>query len=193
MQHSSNIDNGILRWQLLNNKHLTPLTYDLMVAFNQKDGSVQNASIRTDTLTGAPNVRIKELFWVGFGDLCYITDQMVEPINKLWKGIKEPVPTIAKRLPKWVLEKYFPIFNSGNFSGLSHTFEEVGDCNKRCLPLPKPTVMRDTEQGRIQFEAYRYDQGLDLSSLVRMAEDKYLKMWSDLNSSGYCSPYVTTY
>ena len=169
------------------------MSYNFGKALNKFDGSLRDANIFKDTLTGVPWVTIREVFWIGFGDYCYIPDQLVRPINNLMKGIRDPIPTAAKRLPKWILEKYFPAFNSGNFSALSHTLEEVGECNTEWGTLPEPTWMRNTEQGRRQFEAFRFDEGIDLSPDIEMIEGVYKKMWFDLNQSGYCSPYVTTY
>ena len=103
------------------------------------------------------------------------------------------MPTAAKRLPQWIADKYFPKIYSNNFSGVSHTLEEVGECNAKCLALPKPTFLIETENGRRQLQAYRYDEGTDSGSTFELMEQKLYKLWLDLNRSGYCSPYVTTY
>ena len=169
------------------------MSYNFGKVFDKFNGSLRDANIFTDTLTGVPWVTVRETFWVGFGDYCSIPDQLVRPINNLIKGMRDPIPTAAKRLPKHILEKYFPVFNSGKFSALSHTLEEVGECNTECRPLPEPTWMRNTEQGKRQFEALSFDEGLNLTSDVEFIESVYKKMWFDLNGSGYCSPYVTTY
>ena len=194
MHHANDLDNMLFQWQLLKSEYLTPLSYDWRPRLHPHNGEiVRNASIRTDTLNGVPSVKVKEMFWVGFGDLCYITDQLVKPINNLWNGVEDTIPSAAKRFPKWIVEKYFPYFHQGNFTSLAHKLEEVGDCNKACLPIPRPTLMRDTEQGRRQFEAYRYDEGLDQTEDVEVDEQYFYNLWSELNSAGYCSPYVTTY
>ena len=194
MHHTNEMDNIMLRWQLLEKEFLTPLSYNWIPRLNPRNGKiVNNASITTDHLTGVPSVKVKEMFWVGFGDLCYITDQLVKPINNLWNGVKDSVPSAAKRFPNAIIEKYYPYFAQGDFTGLANKLEEVGDCNKACLPIPKPILMRETEQGKLQFEAFRYDEGLDLGPQIKMAEHSLIKIWSDLNKANYCSPYVTTY
>ena len=194
MHHWSVEHNINLRWQFLRREFLTPLSYDNLDAFQLKDGDVRTPNIRTDYLSGAPGVTIRETFWIGFGDYCYISDQLVRPINNLMKGIRDPIPTAAKRLPKWITKKYFPNFRTlGNFSALSHTFEEVGECNAKCLPLPKPTFMRETEIGRRQFEVYAFDEGLDEGAGIDFYERRLYRLWSDLNKAKSCSPYVTTY
>ena len=150
------MENTGLRWQLLKKEFLTPLSYNWEPRLNDKNGQIAlNASIMTDTLNGVPSVRVKEMFWVGFGDLCYITDQLVKPINNLWKGVKDDIPSAVKRFPKGIIEKYFPYFEQGNYSRLFHKLEDVGDCNKACLPITRPTLMSDTQQGRLQFEAFK--------------------------------------
>ena len=154
---------------------------------------VRNASIRTYTLTGVPSVRVKEMFWVGFGDLCSISDQLIKIISTRYKGAKDTIPSTAKRLPKSIVKKYYPYFHQGRFSGIAHTLEEVGDCNKACLPIPKPTLFNDTEQGRRQMDAFRYDEGLDIANNVALTEKYSYNLWSELNGAKHCSPYVTTY
>ena len=181
------------RWQFSRREFLTPLSYDNINAYRQSDGIIRRPNIRTDYLTGAPGVTIRQMFWIGFGDICYIPDQLVRPINNLMKGIRDPIPTAAKRLPQSIKQKYFPNFYSGNFSGFSHTFEEVGECNAKCLPLPKPTFMRETEIGRRQFEQYVHDVGFNAGPTVDFYERKMYRLWEDLNWYKYCSPYVTTY
>ena len=183
----------VLRWQLLNRQYLTPLSYNSNVRYNPRTGIIERPDIRKDRLTGIPSVSIRETFQIGFGDFCYITDQLVRPINNLWKGIRDPIPTSLKRLPRWILKKYFPLFYSGNFSAISHTLEEVGNCNTECFPIPKQTMIRETEQGRRQLEAFAFDEGFDFAPNYDWSERQIYEMWSDLNQSGYCSPYVTQY
>ena len=61
------------------------------------------------------------------------------------------------------------------------------------LPIPRPTLMHETQQGRLQYDVLRYDEGSDLVGKVKMAEHAFDKVWSDLNNLEYCSLYVTTY
>src|SRR4051812_6186684 len=121
MHHTYHTDAFLLRWQLQDSKFLTPLDYgnDPTPPFNLINRTIKPTKILTDRLTGAPSVTIRELFWVGFGDLCFIPDQLVRPINNIMKGIRDPIPTAAKRLPKNILKQYFPAFFSGNFSGIN--------------------------------------------------------------------------
>ena len=181
-----------LRWQLSSREFLTPLSYDDSIAFQLSNGNIRRPDIRTDYMTGVPGVTTREMFWVGFEELCGIPDQLVRPINNLMKGIRDPIPMAVKRLSHSIIEKYFPAFLSGNFSGILHTFEDVGECNTKCLPLPKPTFMRETEIGRRQFEAFAFDVGLN-EAIIDSFERQYYRLWADLNRSKYCSPYVTTY
>ena len=193
MHHTANMIVTDFRWQFSRRENLTPLSYDQMNFFDPATGKIRRASIRTDTLTGAPWVTARETFWTGFGEHCYIADQLIRPNNNLMRGIKDPTPTAAKRIPQWVAEKYYPNFNRGNFSAFSSTFTEVGECNHICHPIPKPTFMRETEAGRRQYEAFIYDDGFDLAPTIDYHERIFYRLWLDLNKSGYCSPYVTTY
>ena len=163
-------------------------------SFNQVTGDLERANLYTDYVTGLPGVTAREWFWLGFGEFCSISDQIVRLLLNRINGVSDPIPTAVKRMPDEIKQKYYPMFlNLQNFSGFSHLFKEVGECDPRCLPIVKPTFLEETENGRRQLEAYAYDAGLDQSTGFQLSEQVYLDMWRDLNRVGYCSPYVTTY
>ena len=124
------------------------------------------------------------------------TDQELEKVRQYlnWaNGVSDPIPTAVNRMPFEIKKKYFPLFLNQNFTGFSHMLEEVGECNARCLPIVKPTFVKETENGRRQLKAYAFDNGLDLSKIFIAGEQTYYKLWLDLNKAKYCLPYVTTY
>ncbi|XP_054163650.1 uncharacterized protein LOC128961435 [Oppia nitens] len=177
-----------IKWQLSKQENLTPLSYNLLnTRFDPQTGAIQQADINTDTLTGVPDVSIKQLFWLGFGNLCVIPDSVVRPVVRASKGQADPLPRAIQRMQPWIVAKYYSGFQNGNTSNLLSTFEEVGDCNQQCLPLPKPTFLPETPAGRRLLA----DQGVNRGSLLSIAEQRYYSLWYDLNKSGYCSPYVT--
>ena len=183
-----------MRWLFLDPSNLTPLSYNLGNKFNQINGNIEKADLRTDRLTGVPSVRVIESFWFGFGDYCSLSDQIVRLLLNRINGVSDPIPTAVKRMPFEIKQKYFPYFlNLQNFTGLSHILEEVGDCNTKCLPIPKPTTSRDNENGRRQYYAFAYDNGVDVGYAYEQAEQVYYQFWYDLNKINYCCPYVTTY
>ena len=145
-----------------------------------------------DLITGT-RATVREIFWLGFGDLCYVPDQFVKPINNIMTGQSDPIPIAIKRMPKPIIKKYFPDFLSKNISAMSHLFEEVGDCNRECRPIPKPTFQMETEQGRSQKEAFVFDNGEDTVNQSNTGELKNYYFWLDLIKYNYCSPYVTSY
>lgn len=193
MHHPVITDLSLLKWQLLKPEFLTPLSYSGNFRYNPITGDVESTDITTDTLTGFPSVRVVETFWIGFGDYCSVLDQFIKPLSKLWlnQSTPDPIPTAIRRLPTKLFEQYFPYFLQRNYTSLSHTLEEVGDCNTQCRPLIKPTFMKETEAGRRQFEAYNYDGGEYDEAPFSLIEQQYYQMWLDLNAAGYCSPYVT--
>jgi hypothetical protein len=48
--------------------------------------------IEKDTLPHYENITVKEEFQLGHGNLCFIHDQMVRPINQMLKNQKPPEP-----------------------------------------------------------------------------------------------------
>lgn len=191
--HHNTINNIVqFKWHMSRKENLTPLDFNGSPVFDQRTGTIRKGNVYTDTITGTGGVPVRQMFWFGFGDLCYIADQLVRPINNLMKGVADPVPEALRRLPKPVLMKYFPRLLRINKTSLLHMFEDVGDCNQECKPLPKPTFMGETEQGRRQFRAYQYDVYDDTSDASK-AEQLIYSLWSDLDYHHYCSPYVTNY
>jgi hypothetical protein len=53
--------------------------------------------------------------------------------------------------------------------------------------------MNETEIGRRMIEQLAHDNGHDFKALFLYHEQFALKLFNDLNSVDYCSPYVTTY
>lgn len=193
LYHNAFVEVVAIKWHLFKKQFLTPLGYNSGKGSLDKNScELKRPNIRDQKLTGVPQVSIKETFWIGFGDYCSIPDQLVRPINNLMKGLSDPVPTALKRLPKSFVNKYFPALRE-NSSYLLHMFEEVGDCNQECRPIPKPTFMVETENGRRQIRGYEYDNGVDLGSDVFIAEKLFYNFWQDLTNAKYCSPYVTSY
>ncbi|CAG2171134.1 unnamed protein product, partial [Oppiella nova] len=176
------------RWQLARQENLTPLSYNIINnRFNPDSGEIETASIATDNLTGAPDVSIRSLWWLGFGTLCSVPDNLIKPIVRVTKGQADPLPRAISRMQAWIIAKYYSGYLNGNTSAFLNTFDEVGDCNQQCLPLPKPTFLPETAAGRAILAMNDVNRGAILS----IAEQRYYDLWFDLSKSGYCSPYVT--
>jgi len=177
-----------VKWQLARQENLTPLSYNLInQKYNSDTGAIETANIATDVLTGVPAVTIRQMFWTGFGDLCSIPDALIKPILRVVRGQTDPVPRAIQRMQPWIIAKYYPGFLNGNTSAFLHNFEDVGDCNTQCLPLPKPTFVVESAVGRAMLQT----SGLNRGNIFSTAEQHYYDLWYDLNRSGYCSPYVT--
>ena len=195
LHHVNTVDLEIVKWQFLEQANLTPLSFSQAQKFNPLSGDLEKADITTDEVTGLPGVTVREGFWLGFGNQCSITDQIVRLLLNRIKGVADPIPTAVKRMPVEIKQKYYPMFlNLQNFTGFSHFLEEVGECNPRCLPIVKPTFIEMTENGRQHFlSVFEYDGGFDLGTGFIQAEQNFVELWRDLNRVRYCSPYVTTY
>ena len=195
LHHVTILDCEIAKWQFLNfPAFLTPLSYNSQIRFNPLTGDVQQADIFTNEVNGLPGVTVREWFWLGFGEQCSLTDQVVRLLLNKAKGVANPIPTAVKRMPDYIKQKYYPYYqNLSNFNGFSDFHEEVGECNPRCLPIVKPTFAKESEQGRRQINIHFYDNGYDLGTAFLLAEKIFYDLWRDMNRVGYCSPYVTTY
>jgi hypothetical protein len=124
----------VFKWQFSKSANLVPLSYNVGIGFLKYN-------IEKEVLTYY-KTKIVETFQIGFGDLCWIPDQMIKPINRLIKNEREEVPTALKRLPQSILKQYYPRIFSGNFTFFDYLLPEVGDCNKgfpekKCKPMPE--------------------------------------------------------
>ena len=112
------------RWQFLEHAYLAPLSYNQMQRFNKVTGNIELADIRTDEITGVPGITVREWFWLGFGDQCSLTDQIVLLLLNKAKGLADPISTAVKQMPDEIVKKYYPYFlNMQNFTGF-HTFSK---------------------------------------------------------------------
>ena len=177
-----------IKWQLARQPNITPLSYNtLIMKYNDKTCATQVPNIAEDMLTGVPNQKILHLFWLGYGNLCTIPDVVIKALVKLSAGVPEKLPTAFKRMDPYLLAKHFPYLLNGNTSSLLHNCEEVGDCNRECRPLTKPTFLQETEAGRRLLT--RLDSRM--GDIARLAQQHAYEVWYDLNKYYYCSPYVT--
>ena len=121
LHHANNVDQEIVKWQFLEHAYLTPLSYQ---KFNHLTGDLEFGDIMTDEVTGLPGVTVREWFWLGFGEECSVTDQIVRLLLNKAKGVADPIPTALKRMPDEIIQKYYPMFlNLQNFTGF-HTFSK---------------------------------------------------------------------
>jgi hypothetical protein len=146
-------------------------------------------------LTYYSNVPVIETFQVGFGDLCWVHDQHIKPINSLIKNEEIEVPIAIKRLPQTLLRNFYLKLLSGNFTFLHYNFPEVGDCNRnslreRCRRMPLMQSFLSTANGRRQLSHFQFDAGFDISPAVLFSETVYYDFMYEMSKSNYCSPYA---
>lgn len=135
---------------------------------------------------------------VGFGDLCYIHDQFIRPINDMVHKIDREYPVAVKilleSLPLLSFGKYFPKFATKTATFFDHFFPDVGHCplsKTECRPIPFALTYNSTANGLRQLERFRFDGGLDVTPVTLRAETLYYTFMEELRQSKYCSPYVT--
>jgi hypothetical protein len=187
----------LMKWQLSHDDHLVPRSFNLGIRMDYKTKKVVMSNIDTDFLDYYENVTVKETFQLGFGDQCYVYDQLIDPINKIMRNEKMPEPVAIKRLraslPSAVFSKYFPklALYPENVTFFDYLFPDVGDCNPGpvCQTMPVALTFLDTENSRRQYKAFIEAANLDITRFSKPAEDHYYEIMNQLNQY-YCSPYV---
>ena len=178
----------LVKKQLRSPSNITPRDYGPWI-IDQMTGAVVKANIATDVLIHY-KVPVVNIHHLGFDVLCSVTDQIVIAINQKIRN-ERTVPTAVRRLPRSVKQKFFPKFVTNNFDAFDHAFEEVGDCNRRCRPIPYFQRYNSTDNGRRQLRCFAYDLNLPLDWILIESNEFHLNLITELNKSGYCSPYVT--
>ena len=186
--HNYLLEVQLVKKQLQNPLFVTPRDYGPL-RVDQMTGALVKANIATDVLTHY-KVPVVDVFHVGFGELCSVTDQIVIAINQKIRN-ETTVPLAVQRLPLSVKKQFFPKFVNNKFDAFDHSFEEVGDCNRRCRPIPYFQRYDSTENGRRQLRRFAYDLNLKYDNIVIESNKFHLNLITELNKSGYCSPYVT--
>ena len=180
-----------MRWQLQDDANLIPKSYNDTLVFDGVQQRIRPANLENDVLTFF-NVSIIEVFQVGFGELCHIHDDNVRAINQLIVAERNEIPETYKRLPKYIAEKYYPRYYSGNYTALDMVFNPTINCNRECRPMHHPADFISTLNGRRLLRLYTTLNGLDLAEYVKDIEFEHNEFISDLNSCGYCSPNIIT-
>jgi tyrosinase len=189
---------AILKWQLSNDEYLSPKSYSLGLRLDELTKEILVSDYEKDFLTYFNDVPVKETFEVGFGDQCYIYDQLIEPINKIMNNELVPEPAAVQRLrsslPPLTFAKYFPKFAlyPKNVTFFDYIFPDVGDCNPEliCKSMPIAPKFTDTASGRRQWKVFIEEANFDITRYVKPAEKYYFDFMNDLNGF-YCSPYAT--
>jgi len=190
------------KWSLQNDENLVPESYSLSIKYITETQTVTTSDIDTDTFNYYRNITVKESFQLGYGELCYIHDVLIEPINDIIKKKKLELPLAYYRLksalPQSIFEKYFPKFAlcPEGVSYFDYDFPDIGNCNPLrdgiCRKMPIALNMTETANGRRQYEAFANTSlgGIDLTGVYNGGESLYVQFMKDLNDYGYCSPYA---
>jgi tyrosinase len=187
------------KYHLSRDDLLVPESYSLGLRLINETQKIVISDIDKDNLTCYENIPLREAFQLGYGDLCYIYDQMIRPINQMLKNEKPPEPVALKRLksqlPYDILTKYFPKFaqTPNNLTFFDYTFDNVGNCNSgqppNCRPMPIAIGFKDNANNRRQYEAFQKAANYDSTPLLDRYQDFYYQMMNDLNKY-YCSIYA---
>jgi hypothetical protein len=206
------------RFQLSEDEFLVPITYNFGVRLIDETQDIVIANIDSDNLTYYTDIPVKETFQMGYGDLCFIPDFLVRPINQLLNNQTPAEPLAIQRLKEeldpLVLARYFPLFALEQYSFFNYYFEDVGDCNPKpqiinnltntlsciinplacitdppsCRNIPAALKFNDTPQGRRQLNAFETDENFDVTPFLYPAEGYYYNL--DSINPSYCSPYA---
>ncbi|CAG2108515.1 unnamed protein product [Medioppia subpectinata] len=177
--------------QLKDDRLLTPLSYNLMSRVDTTTGAYKTANIYTDVLTHWTNVTIAEVFHLGFGEFCSISDRSVLDINRHLNGERPVLPNAIQELPQMVKTLFFPAFASDNYTWFDVELDDTGDdCNPGCKPVPKFQAYSDTPHGIRMMRGFD-DNSNPLSINGLALSQMYMFALTDaLNMMGYCSPFI---
>ncbi|CAG2175935.1 unnamed protein product, partial [Oppiella nova] len=200
--HAHVADYAILKWQLADDQNLLPITYNQGLRYDWERDEILRADIESDYLTYYDNARVKEIFEIGFGDMCYIHDQLVQPILDIMANKRPKVPNIAinlmKSLPSDVFEYYFPKFASKTATFFDYFLPDVQsghNFNHKsafCDEMPVALTFNSTPNGRRLLDVFRTEASIDVTPDAFNAEQQYYQFIEDLNKYKYCSPYLIT-
>ncbi len=188
---------GMFKWQLSQDEHLVPRSFNLGIKLDDETQKIVMSNIDTDYLTYFKNISVREAFQIGFGDQCYIYDQLIGPINKMLRNEKIPEPEAIQRLrfslPPLAFAKFFPksALYPENVTFFDYFLPDVGDCNPEpdCKLMPVALKFLDTDNGRRQYKVFVEAANFDITRFAKPAEDHYYEFIYYLNKY-YCSPYV---
>jgi hypothetical protein len=162
---------------------------------------IDTTDIENDFLTYYNNTTIRETFQVGFGDLCYIHDQFIKPINEIVRNeersrkLPEAVRRLKSSLPHLLFQRYFPKFalKPNRVTFFDYILKDVGDCNPvkpNCRDMPVAPKFTSTPAGLRQWERFMYEAKFNITPLVITAENIYYEFMFYLKKYNYCSPYA---
>ncbi|CAG2106626.1 unnamed protein product [Medioppia subpectinata] len=197
--HAHVADLALLKWQLANDSNLVPQSYNRGANLDWRTGRVFQANVETDHLTHFEEITVKETFQVGFGELCYIHDQLVQPILDIIANRPPKLPagalTLQRQLPAQVFDQYFPKFASKSGTYFEHFMPDLRMNNKFtpvCDEMPIALSFNSTPTGRRLLEQLRTEGGVDNRPRAFDSEDQYYGFMNALNKYHYCSPYLQT-
>ena len=145
------------------------------------------------------DVTVKEMFQVGYGELCYIHDQLVRPILNIMSNKPTKVPksvtNLQKALQEKVFEFYFPKMLQKTATPFDYILPDVPKSSKHhylkgCKDIPVALHYASTSNGRRLLEAMATKANIDITPNVLAAEQQYYEFMKALKRYRYCSPYV---
>ena len=134
----------------------------------------------------------------GFGQLCYVEDQLIPVINRHIKKQNEVLPQavelLKQSLPAAAFRQYFPKFAAGNATGFDINMYDVGNCgsvNSKCADIPQAVPFNDTANGQRQLYLFGPSLGVnyDIRAPCLQAEEYYYVFMDVLKQNNYCSLY----
>ena len=194
MHHTHNIDCLITRNQLANPELISIEAYEMGYQYDPVEPhEPHKANFQQDTLCGFGNLTINEAWFSGFGDQCYVCDQVVRVINEELTQTEstEAVDKYLDSFPAEVRSALMPL-KSRIAKMLDPVLPNTTECNPECNPMPLPIGYLSDDNHRRQVYDFKYDWNVDQAGLLP-GHDQFIRgviQW--LNKLGYCSPYITS-
>ena len=191
------LDLSFYKYQLSSDENLMSNNFDAGIKYDFKLKRTAIADLKRDVLPEFTDISLIETFQLGYGELCYVHDQLIKPINQLMKGHYSPIPKAVERLkttlPETLFELYYPKFAlyPNKVTIFDHMMTEIPDhCNAICRPTPVAYNYVDTPEGLRAWNRFKNDLGMDMTKVLTEIEKSYLRFMGFINGYQYCSPYV---
>lgn len=164
---------------------------------DQDTGKIVQANIETDTFCGF-NTSVYDSWFTGFGEMCYVCDNVVLAINSELSTASRNrstgfVDKLLETLPESIRSKLLPL--TSRVTLLQMFDSEIPDhkeCNPNCDPMPLPPNYLGDDNHIRQVEDYIKEPGANQWYVLPVPDLMLNAVVRWLNFQGHCSPWVTS-
>jgi hypothetical protein len=189
LHHGYYSDCFLAKWQLSKPAYLTPMSYNTAWKFDPATRQMSQANLTTDTMCHY-NTPVVDTWHLGFGEMCFVCDQVVLAINQMLNNQTVSNGALHKSLSKKIRLK-----SSKTMNPLNTVFTEraidASECNPQCNPMPYPPSYLSDANNRRQLEKMTNNWGLNLGAPMQLSDVIINVLITLFNKSGFCSAYAT--